>query len=142
MLSRQARTLVSRSATQRSSLPLPNSRAYAQVASTQDPKPPVAVYGIDGTYASALVCPNFKLPLYPEVLLACLSQQCETPTDNSSPPVHSSRQNLIPRTHRPRSDHARRCLQKRPKVTQHSQRSYPNTERQVSDCAGAAEAYG
>ena len=59
MLSRQARTLASRSATQRSSIPLPNSRAYAQVASTQDTKPPVAVYGIDGTYASALVCPAF-----------------------------------------------------------------------------------
>ncbi|CAF9931695.1 MAG: ATP synthase F0 subcomplex subunit OSCP atp5 [Heterodermia speciosa] len=54
MLSRQVRTLASRSATQRSSIPLPNSRAYAQVASTQDTKPPVAVYGIDGTYASAL----------------------------------------------------------------------------------------
>ncbi|KAL8797200.1 MAG: hypothetical protein Q9195_000667 [Heterodermia aff. obscurata] len=54
MLSRQARTLASRSATQRSSIPLPKSRAYAQVASTQDTKPPVAVYGIDGTYASAL----------------------------------------------------------------------------------------
>lgn len=54
MLSRQVRTLVSRTATQRSTI-TPPSRAYASVASTQDTKPPVAVYGIDGTYASALV---------------------------------------------------------------------------------------
>lgn len=55
MLSRQVRALASRSAAQRSSIPNAPLRAYAQVASTQDTKPPVAVYGIDGTYASALV---------------------------------------------------------------------------------------
>ena len=55
MLSRQVRALASRSAAQRSSIPSASLRAYAQVASTQDTKPPVAVYGIDGTYASALV---------------------------------------------------------------------------------------
>ncbi|KAL8777463.1 MAG: hypothetical protein Q9213_007852 [Squamulea squamosa] len=33
---------------------LANSRAYAQAAAVQDTKPPVAVYGLDGTYASAL----------------------------------------------------------------------------------------
>ena len=73
MLSRQVRTLASRSATQRSSIPLPNSRAYAQVASTQDTKPPVAVYGIDGTYASALVCPAFQTPFIPRVSPAFLN---------------------------------------------------------------------
>ncbi|MCJ1338567.1 ATP synthase F0 subcomplex subunit OSCP atp5 [Bachmanniomyces sp. S44760] len=35
-------------------VPLIASRAFAQPASQQDSKPPVAVYGLDGTYASAL----------------------------------------------------------------------------------------
>jgi hypothetical protein len=30
-------------------------RAYATTSNTPDPKPPVALYGLDGTYASALV---------------------------------------------------------------------------------------
>ena len=30
-------------------------RTYAQVASEPDSKPPIALYGLDGTYASALV---------------------------------------------------------------------------------------
>ena len=58
MSSRQARrTLVqlgARNATQR--VLLANLRGYAQAAVVQDTKPPVALFGLDGTYASALVC--------------------------------------------------------------------------------------
>lgn len=32
-----------------------NRRSYAQAAAVQDTKPPVALFGLDGTYASALV---------------------------------------------------------------------------------------
>ena len=35
-------------------------RRFAQVASAQDPKPPVALFGLDGTYASALVSQLFS----------------------------------------------------------------------------------
>jgi F-type H+-transporting ATPase subunit O len=31
-------------------------RAYATPSGSADSKPPVALYGLDGTYASALVC--------------------------------------------------------------------------------------
>lgn len=34
-----------------------NVRGYAQAAAVQDTKPPVALFGLDGTYASALVDP-------------------------------------------------------------------------------------
>lgn len=59
MLSRQfkskAAPLASRySSTQVSSLS-PLVRTYAQVNTEQDSKPPVALFGLDGTYASALV---------------------------------------------------------------------------------------
>jgi F-type H+-transporting ATPase subunit O len=37
-------------------LPATSYRTYATPASTPDPKPPIALYGLDGTYASALVC--------------------------------------------------------------------------------------
>lgn len=37
-------------------------RTYAAAAAAQqDVRPPVALYGVDGTYANALVCP----PLWP-----------------------------------------------------------------------------
>lgn len=31
-------------------------RTYAAAATQQDVRPPVALYGVDGTYANALVC--------------------------------------------------------------------------------------
>ena len=57
MLSRQARTIASRVSAQPGacSSRAPLLRTYASPAAAQDPKPPVAVYGLDGTYASALV---------------------------------------------------------------------------------------
>lgn len=56
MLSRQLRTASSRAARSRSSCLInsPTFRNYAQAASVQDSKPPVPLYGLDGTYASAL----------------------------------------------------------------------------------------
>lgn len=62
MLSRQARPLLRRAAVHQNALQtLPvNLRGYAQAAAaapaTQDTKPPIALFGLDGTYASALVC--------------------------------------------------------------------------------------
>ncbi|CAF9943239.1 MAG: ATP synthase F0 subcomplex subunit OSCP atp5 [Alectoria fallacina] len=56
MLSRQLRTVTSRAAASRTSCIIapPALRTYAQAAPAQDAKPPVALYGLDGTYASAL----------------------------------------------------------------------------------------
>ncbi|KAL8738141.1 MAG: hypothetical protein Q9181_001047 [Wetmoreana brouardii] len=56
MLSRQARCTVTRAAARRNTqqtLPA-NLRSYAQAAAVQDTRPPVALFGLDGTYASAL----------------------------------------------------------------------------------------
>ncbi|KAL9613947.1 MAG: hypothetical protein Q9167_001561 [Letrouitia subvulpina] len=56
MLSRQGRSLAFRFASPRTQVTtntLPT-RSYAQAASIQDARPPIALYGIDGTYASAL----------------------------------------------------------------------------------------
>ncbi|KAL2041013.1 hypothetical protein N7G274_006471 [Stereocaulon virgatum] len=56
MLSRQMRAVSSRAPVARTPciIALPPLRTYGQPASTPDSKPPVAVYGLDGTYASAL----------------------------------------------------------------------------------------
>jgi len=35
-------------------------RTYAQAAVAVDSKPPIALFGLDGTYASALVCDRFQ----------------------------------------------------------------------------------
>ena len=57
MLSRQMRTFLLRAARGNTQRTLSaNLRGYAQAAAVQDTKPPVAVFGLDGTYASALVC--------------------------------------------------------------------------------------
>ena len=63
MLSPRLRMVTLRAAVSRVSSP-PALRAYAQAAQAQDAKPPVALYGIDGTYASALVCNEC---LYPSI---------------------------------------------------------------------------
>ncbi|KAL8829162.1 MAG: hypothetical protein Q9170_006288 [Blastenia crenularia] len=56
MLSRQMRPLLLRAAARQTTQRkfLADVRSYAQVATVQDTKPPVAVFGLDGTYASAL----------------------------------------------------------------------------------------
>ena len=68
MLSRQARTFATRAAASRTpvaqvAFASPLARNYAQAASAPDSKPPVAVYGIDGTYASALVRADDPVPM-------------------------------------------------------------------------------
>ncbi|MCJ1432972.1 ATP synthase F0 subcomplex subunit OSCP atp5 [Xylographa pallens] len=60
MFSRQVisgalRSNASRGIISRAGAALPSARSYATPASSVDSKPPVAVYGLDGTYASALV---------------------------------------------------------------------------------------
>ncbi|MCJ1480099.1 ATP synthase F0 subcomplex subunit OSCP atp5 [Schaereria dolodes] len=59
MLSRQASSLASRATRPcktfaKSTPKLPLVRAYAQATTVPDSKPPIALFGIDGTYASAL----------------------------------------------------------------------------------------
>ena len=61
MLSKQVITAAIRSSAPRTAVgrmapAIHHIRSYAQPASSPDTKPPVAVYGLDGTYASALVC--------------------------------------------------------------------------------------
>lgn len=56
-MSRQAQHMLMRAAARnqaQQTLPA-NFRGYAQAAAVQDTKPPVALFGLDGTYASALV---------------------------------------------------------------------------------------
>ncbi|EKG17927.1 ATPase F1 complex OSCP/delta subunit [Macrophomina phaseolina MS6] len=53
-LSRAARTTAPRVARPAAAPRVVAARSYAQAASTQSVKPPVALYGVDGTYASAL----------------------------------------------------------------------------------------
>lgn len=57
MLSRRAPSSLLRVATRKNTLARLSAdfRGYAQAAAVQDSKPPVAVFGLDGTYASALV---------------------------------------------------------------------------------------
>lgn len=56
MLSRQSLLRAARTAVPRQSAVLSQTRAFASPASGSDQvKPPVAVYGLDGTYATALV---------------------------------------------------------------------------------------
>lgn len=38
-------------------MPIAAARGYAAPAQAANTKPPVPLYGLDGTYASALVCP-------------------------------------------------------------------------------------
>lgn len=52
---RATRASASRAAIAPRALPVPVFRTYATPAGTPDSKPPVALYGLDGTYASALV---------------------------------------------------------------------------------------
>lgn len=54
-LSRAARTAAPRVARPAAAPRAVAVRSYAQAANTQSVKPPVALYGVDGTYASALV---------------------------------------------------------------------------------------
>ena len=59
MLSRQALLRSVRTAAPSRAI-LSQSRGYAAAAATENVKPPVALFGLDGTYATALVrlCPN------------------------------------------------------------------------------------
>jgi hypothetical protein len=63
MLSRQTvsaafRMNIPRSSARQAATAIPHIRTYANPVSQADTKPPVAVYGLDGTYASALVSEN------------------------------------------------------------------------------------
>jgi hypothetical protein len=68
-------------------------RSYAQAASQAPVKPPVPLFGIDGTYASALVC--YEILFH---LLLCLHKAIGISyRANTSLPVHRCGQNLCPR---------------------------------------------
>ncbi|KAH7040741.1 ATP synthase delta subunit-domain-containing protein [Microdochium trichocladiopsis] len=54
MLSRQAFRSIRAAAPKRAIAPRAPVRSYAAAAAAQDVKPPIAVFGLDGTYASAL----------------------------------------------------------------------------------------
>ncbi|MCJ1414229.1 ATP synthase F0 subcomplex subunit OSCP atp5 [Xylographa parallela] len=54
VISGALRSSASRGIISRAGAALPTARSYATPASSIDSKPPVAVYGLDGTYASAL----------------------------------------------------------------------------------------
>lgn len=48
------RSVVARRVAKQVAVVAPHARSYAQVATPQDTRPPVALFGLDGTYASAL----------------------------------------------------------------------------------------
>lgn len=57
MLSRQTRSLLLRVPARKNNKRMfaADVRGYAQAAAVQDTKPPIAIFGLDGTYATALV---------------------------------------------------------------------------------------
>ena len=62
MFSRQALLRSARSAAPQRAL-LGQTRTFAAPASTEKVKPPVALFGVDGTYATALVRPPLPAPI-------------------------------------------------------------------------------
>jgi len=54
MLSRQVLAAATRAAPSRAALPIASLRTYATAPAGVDTKPPIPLYGVDGTYASAL----------------------------------------------------------------------------------------
>lgn len=71
-----------RATTQQFSVPrtaaLNGLRTYATPA--QDVKPPVSLYGVDGTYATALVCNILWFPLHPGGVVPRPSSTCFSPS--------------------------------------------------------------
>ncbi len=62
MFSRQALLRSARSAAPQRAL-LGQTRTFAAPASSEKVKPPVALFGVDGTYATALVRPTLPAPI-------------------------------------------------------------------------------
>jgi hypothetical protein len=82
-------------------------RTYATPAAA-DTRPPIAVYGLDGTYASALVWttlytpPNRMIKLHPQTPTTNKLPSSNSPYHLLTTPVHSGSQTIRPRPHRPR----------------------------------------
>lgn len=106
MLSRQIKTAALRSATPRNSCVInaiasPLIRTYAQVAPSQtasapDSKPPVALFGLDGTYASALVRLKTLFSLLQGIMLDVHGKMG---ANRNVKKVYCCSQNLGPRQH-------------------------------------------
>lgn len=117
----------------RRSVVLDGIRTYA--AATQNVKPPVALYGIDGTYANALVRHFPKSGTIP----LRSPRQSTSPNSHICRVVHRRRKNLCPRTNLQGSSCARGGLQKGPKAHNHPQCTNPVSERQEADYPGATK---
>lgn len=100
MLLRHLRIATSRPATSRlpASIASPTLRTYAQPASAPDSKPPVALYGLDGTYASALVRRNLD-PARRDVAITLLQLRGRRRKLTIMAPVHRSSEDLSSRQH-------------------------------------------
>ena len=91
MLSRQALLRsVRAAAAQRAAVS--QTRAYAAAAASEKVKPPVALFGLDGTYATALVRPS-RTASHP-----CLPPSRPPPNWTPSPLVHSQLDSAINHT--------------------------------------------
>jgi hypothetical protein len=149
MLSRQIKTAALRSATPRNSCVInaiasPLIRTYAQVAPSQtasapDSKPPVALFGLDGTYASALVRLKTLFSLLQGITL---DVHARWGLIAMSKKVYCCSQNLGPRQHFQSLSRSFRSVQEGCQASDYPDGTNPDARRQVSNCSGATEAYG
>ena len=116
-------------------------RFYAAPAAT-DTKPPVALFGVDGTYASALVSVikegfnRLSKQFQSLEVQDGISDMMVLPTT-----VHRSRQVLDPRLRLQSPEQPFRRLQEGHEAADHPQRAHPLGRRQVPNHRGAAEAH-
>lgn len=85
-------------------------RTYAAPAAAQDTKPPVALFGVDGTYASALV------------RLRGVAEIGDQPSEvylTTLPTVHRRGQDFLPRVHLQGPREHGQDLQARPEAPDH-----------------------
>ena len=136
MLSRQSLLRAARTAAPRQSAILSQTRSFASPASTSDKvKPPVAVYGLDGTYATALVRYPPTSParwLYRRLIGSSM------PSFSSDPPhlpikslVHLGKTNTLPST---RQQSRPRPSSRPPRPSPHSTTSSPRTPSSPRSC--------
>lgn len=95
MLSRQALRSLRAAAPQRT-FARPSVRSYAAAASAQEVKPPVSVYGLDGTYATALVRHLHRRLVSP---LNCIAGHIRYPWSIGDMAVAFREANLVGLTH-------------------------------------------
>lgn len=133
-----------RSAAPRASIaPRAAIRSYAQAANSASTRPPVPLYGVDGTYASALVrCRSLIAPPSRHLLPPrSLTRQLESMTLTAMTTVHRGRQILRPRPDSQGAGDAEQRFQEGRQAAGRPVRPDADRRRQEADHRRAAEAH-